>query len=347
MTVCIRTLLHMVRKGYMKLASLKKGGRDGTLVVVDRKNQRATPVPNIATTLQSALERWQECAPLLEEAYQSLCAGKEERDTFSLDDTMLASPLPRAYQWADGSAYLNHVELVRKARGAVMPPEFLMDPLMYQGGSDSFIGPCDPILVEEEKWGIDFEAELAVVTGDIPMGASPNLCSQHILLFLLVNDVSLRNLVPSELAKGFGFFQSKPATSFSPLAVTPDELGEAWQEGKVHLPLYSYHNGELVGKPNAGKDMNFNFPQLLSHAARTRSLCAGSIVGSGTISNSDPSLGSSCFSEIRMMEKINDGDIKTPFMCFGDRIKIEMLNKDGENIFGSIDQKVQQYKSPG
>ena len=329
----------------MKLASLKKGGRDGTLVVVDRKNEKATAVSEIAPTMQSLLDNWEECFSRLEKVYQSLCEGGE-KNAFPLDHKTLASPLPRAYQWADGSAYLNHVELVRKARGAVMPKEFLVDPLMYQGGSDSFIGPQDPILVREEKWGIDFEAELAVITGDVPMGSTPAQCEKHIHLFMLVNDVSLRNLIPGELSKGFGFFQSKPATSFSPIAVTPDELGTSWQDGKVHLPLCSYYNGELIGEPNAGKDMNFNFPQLIAHVAKTRFLCAGSIVGSGTVSNSDPSVGSSCFSEIRMIEKINSAEIKTPFMRFGDHIKIEMLNKDGENIFGSIEQKIEQYKNP-
>jgi fumarylacetoacetate (FAA) hydrolase len=254
-----------------------------------------------------------------------------------------AAPLPRAFQWADGSAYVTHVELVRKARGADMPPGFWTDPLMYQGGSDSFLGPCEPILAADESWGIDFEGEVAAITDDVPMGTDASHAEKHIKLLMLVNDVSLRNLIPAELAKGFGFFQSKPASAFSPVAVTPDELDQAWSGGKTQLPLQVWLNGERFGAPNAGEDMTFSFPQLIAHATKTRGLCAGSIVGSGTVSNNDRSRGSACLAERRSLETIEHGAPKTPFLKFGDRVKIEMLDRDGRSIFGAIDQEVARY----
>jgi len=325
----------------MKLASLKDGGRDGTLVVVDRDLTRCQPVPAIARTLQAALDDWDVVAPQLAEVYAALNNGAA-RHAQPFDPARCHSPLPRAFQWADGSAYVNHVELVRKARGADMPPEFWTDPLMYQGGSDSFVGPCDPIVVRDEAWGIDFEAEVAVVTGDVPMGTAASDCRRQIRLLMLVNDVSLRNLIPAELAKGFGFFQSKPATAFSPVAVTPDELGDAWDGAKVHLPLVVHLNGELFGRPNAGVDMTFDFGQLIAHVAKTRELEAGSIVGSGTVSNVDRSTGSGCLAEKRCLETIADGKPATPFMHFGDRVRIEMFGTDGNTIFGAVDQCVER-----
>jgi len=325
----------------MKLASLKDG-RDGRLVVVSKDLQRRTSAGHIAPTLQAALDNWDECAPKLEILYKNLCNEVVTGDPF--DQAECASPLPRAYQWADGSAYVNHIELVRKARGADMPESFWTEPLMYQGGSDEFIGPREDICMEDEAWGIDFEAEVTVITGDVPMGVSLEDAGDHIRLFMLVNDVSLRNLIPAELAKGFGFFQSKPSSSFSPVAVTADELGDAWADGKVHLPLHAILNQTKVGSPNAGVDMTFNFPKLIAHAAKTRPLGAGCIVGSGTVSNVDRAKGSCCLAEVRMLEIIKDGKPKTPFMSFGDRIRIEMLDNHGASIFGAIDQKVKQYK---
>ena len=323
----------------MKLATLKEGGRDGTLVVASRDLRRAVRVPRIAPTLQAALDDWAALEPELRATARLLEAGKL-RETFSLDLQTLCSPLPRAYQWADGSAYLVHVELVRKARGAELPPEFLADPLMYQGGSDGFLAPTDPIPAIDEAWGIDFEAEVAVITDDVPMGVSPAAAAAHIRLVMLVNDVSLRNLIPAELAKGFGFFQGKPASSFSPVAVTPDELGEAWREGRVHLPLRVQMNGKQIGRANAGVDMQFNFPQLIAHAAKTRALAAGSIIGSGTVSNRDRAAGSSCLAEVRTLELLERGKPATPFMRFGDRVRIEMRDAEGRSIFGAIDQEV-------
>jgi fumarylacetoacetate (FAA) hydrolase len=331
----------------MKLATLKEGGRDGTLVVVSRDLSTAVKVPTIARTLQAALDSWKDVQSELASVYRLLnedhlnCCGDER--AFKLDVAKLASPLPRALQFVDGSAYLNHVELVRKARGAEMPPSFYTDPLMYQGGSDSFIGPCDDVPAVDEAHGIDFESEVAVVTDDVKMGVTPERARRHIKLVMLVNDVSLRNLVPGELAKGFGFFQSKPASSFSPVAVTPDELGPAWDGGKVNLPLVSHLNGEWFGSPNAGTDMNFDFGQLIAHAARTRNLAAGTIVGSGTVSNRDRKTGSSCLAEKRTLETLDHGKPSTPFMKFGDRIRIEMLDANGRSIFGAIDQKVVKY----
>lgn len=323
----------------MKLATLKEGGRDGTLVVASRDLRRAVRVPRIAPTLQAALDDWAALEPELRATARLLEAGKL-RETFSLDLQTLHSPLPRAYQWADGSAYLVHVELVRKARGAELPPEFLADPLMYQGGSDGFLAPTDPIPAIDEAWGIDFEAEVAVITDDVPMGVSPTAAAPHIRLVMLVNDVSLRNLIPAELAKGFGFFQGKPASSFSPVAVTPDELGEAWREGRVHLPLLVQMNGKQIGRANAGVDMQFDFPQLIAHAAKTRALAAGSIIGSGTVSNRDRAAGSSCLAEVRTLELLERGKPATPFMRFGDRVRIEMRDAEGRSIFGAIDQEV-------
>ncbi len=327
----------------MKLGSLKAGGRDGTLVVVSRDMTKAVKVPEIAPHMQAAMDDWATIEPKLNEVYAALNNG-DVQGSFTPNFKEFHSPLPRAYQWADGSAYLNHVELVRKARGAEMPKEFESDPLMYQGGSDSFIAPNDDIPLGSESWGIDFEAEVAVVTGDVSQGDSPEETAKNIRLLMIVNDVSLRLLIPKELGKGFGFFQSKSASSFAPIAVTPDELGDKWKDGKVHLPLRSEYNGKLFGQPNAGVDMNFDMPTLVAHAAKTRDLCAGSIVGSGTVSNRDRSVGSSCIMEVRMIEKIEQGDFKTPFMKFGDRIKIEMFDDNGNSVFGAIDQKVVEAK---
>ncbi|MCC7260606.1 MAG: fumarylacetoacetate hydrolase family protein [Alphaproteobacteria bacterium] len=328
----------------MKLATLKTGGRDGTLIVVNRTLTKAVKASDIAPTLQAALDNWKKSEPKLRKLYKLLNAG-DAKGIFKLDTKKLASPLPRAYQWADGSAYVNHVELVRKARGAEMPPSFWTDPLMYQGASDSFIGPTAPIEAGSEDWGSDMESEVAVVTDDVPMGIAPTDAAQHIKLVMLVNDVSLRNLIPNELAKGFGFFQSKPASAFSPVAVTPAELGDAWDGGKVKLPLITHLNGDLFGKPNAGVDMTFDFPALIAHAAKTRHLVAGTIIGSGTVSNVDRSSGSSCIAEKRMLETIADGKPSTPFMRFGDRVRIEMFDKNGDSLFGAIDQQVVKYDS--
>lgn len=328
----------------MKLASLKAGGRDGTLVVVSDDLSKAVTVPGIAPTLQAALERWDAVHSHLQLIADDLNKGEKLAGVFAFNSKELASPLPRAYQWLDGSAYVNHVELVRKSRGVDMPESFWTDPLMYQGGSDVLLGPCDDVPLGDEKWGIDFEAEIAVVTDDVPMGVSAEDAAQHIKLVMLVNDVSLRYLAMSEIAKGFGFLQAKPASAFSPVAVTPAALGDAWKDGKLHLPLLSYYNDQLFGKPNAGVDMVFNFPTLVAHAARTRHLSAGTIVGSGTVSNKDKSVGSSCIVEKRTIEKLETGDSTTPFMKFGDKVKIEMLDSKGNNIFGSIEQKVVPYQ---
>jgi len=332
----------------LKLASLNKG-RDGELVVVSRDLERCLPGAEVAPTLQAALDNWDAVAPKLEAIAERLANG--EGDTFHEDGC--ASPLPRAFQWADGSAYINHVELVRKARGAEVPASFYSDPLMYQGGSDSFIGPFEPILAASEDWGIDFEAEVAVVTGDVPMGVDAADAAGYIRLVMLVNDVSLRNLIPAELAKGFGFFQAKPSSAFSPIAVTPDELGDAWQDAKLHLPLLSFLNDQPFGKPEAGIDMTFDFGQLIAHAAKTRPLEAGSIIGSGTVSNkldggpgkpvADGGVGYSCIAELRMIETIQSGQAETSFMSFGDRVRIEMKDRDGASIFGAIDQEVVAY----
>lgn len=338
----------------MKLASLKTGGRDGTLVVVDRTLSRCVRVPGIAATLQAALDNWATVAPELASVARLLDQGQHAKAE-PFDPKACAAPLPRAYQWADGSAYVNHVELVRKARGAEMPASFWTDPLMYQGGSDSLLGPHDPIQAISEDHGIDFEGEIAVITDDVPMGISAEAAGQHIKLLMLLNDVSLRGLIPAELAKGFGFFHSKPSTAFAPTAVTPDALGEAWDGGRLHLPLLSEVNGHLFGKPNAGVDMTFDFPRLIAHAAATRPLAAGTIIGSGTVSNKDADggpgkpvsaggLGYSCIAEMRMVETIQQGKPATGFMRFGDRIRIDMLDGDGASIFGTIDQTVVRYE---
>ncbi|MBL0563517.1 fumarylacetoacetate hydrolase family protein [Aeromonas hydrophila] len=323
----------------MKLATLNNGKRDGALVVVSRDLSRAVRVPHLAATLQAALDEWAELAPKLTAVYQQLNDGACA-DAFPFDETACLSPLPRAYQWADGSAYVNHVELVRKARGAEMPESFWHDPLMYQGGSDSFLLPRGAIPMGSEEWGIDFESEIAVITDDVPMGISPQAAAGHIKLLMLVNDVSLRNLIPGELAKGFGFFQSKPSSSFSPLAITPDELGDDWRDGKVHLPLETHLNGALFGAPDAGVDMTFNFYELIAHAATTRPLGAGCIIGSGTVSNYDRSRGSSCLAELRMLEIIESGQATTPFLRFGDTVSIAMQDRNGMSLFGTILQRV-------
>jgi fumarylacetoacetate (FAA) hydrolase len=336
----------------MKLATLKSASRDGDLVVVSRDLVTCQRVPRIAATLQAALDHWEHVAPRLRKVFADLNDGSSATAE-PFVESLCHSPLPRAYQWADGSAYINHVELVRKARGADLPASFYTDPLMYQGGSDSFVGPWDPIFALDEAWGIDLEAEVAVVTGDVAMGAGVEQCAGAIRLVMLVNDVSLRNLIPGELAKGFGFFQSKAASAFSPVAVTPDELGAAWRDSKLCLPLHVTLNELPFGKPNAGQDMTFNFAQLVAHAARTRELAAGTIIGSGTVSNKQGGLhGSSiehggvgycCLAELRMVETIEKGAPTTPFMQFGDNVRIEMLDADGASIFGAIDQEVAHY----
>lgn len=328
----------------MKLASYNNGRRDGQLMLVSRDLTKTVAVPAIAHTMQQLLDGWDLLRPQLQELYDALNEGMLDNAQV-FDEAKCLSPLPRAYQWADGSAYVNHVELVRKARGAEMPETFWTDPLFYQGGSDSFIAPKADIPLASEDWGIDFESEIAVITDDVPMGVSSDNAAEHIKLLMLVNDVSLRNLIPGELAKGFGFFQSKPSSSFSPVAVTPDELGARWEDSKVHLPLITHLNGELFGRPNAGVDMTFNFSQLVSHVAKTRPLGAGAIIGSGTISNYDRSAGSSCLAEKRMLEVIAEGKATTPFMRFGDTVRIEMLDDNDVTIFGSIDQKVVEYKA--
>lgn len=323
----------------MKLATIKDNSRDGKLILVSKDLSTAVFATDIATTLQQALDHWHDRAPKLSARYQALNDGKLT-DTFPCDQTKLASPLPRAYQWADGSAYVNHVELVRKARGAEMPENFWHDPLMYQGGSDTFLAPHENIPLIDPEWGLDFEAEIAVITTDVAMGADLVQAQDAICLLMLVNDVSLRNLIPNELAKGFGFFQSKPSTAFSPVAVTPDELGAAWDGTKVNLPLVSYLNEALFGAPHAGTDMTFHFPRLITHAAKTRSLSAGTIIGSGTVSNYNRSLGSSCIAEKRMLEAIATGKAKTPYLRAGDSIRIQMLDEANRNIFGDINQRV-------
>ncbi|MBX3500056.1 MAG: fumarylacetoacetate hydrolase family protein [Alphaproteobacteria bacterium] len=329
----------------MKLGSLKEGGRDGTLVVVSRDLSRAVRASDIAPTLQRALDDWAHTEKLLRQLAADLESNKVE-GSFAFDPAMAAAPLPRAYQWADGSAYVVHVELVRKARGVEMPPSFWTDPLMYQGGSDGFIGPRDDIVAGDEAWGIDFESEIGVIVDDVPMGVTPQDARRHIKLVTILNDVSLRNLIPGELNKGFGFFHGKPATAFAPAAVTPDELGPAWDGAKLSLPMLSTYNGELFGRPDAATDLTFDFGQLIAHAAKTRHLEAGSVIGSGTVANRDASVGCSCIAERRVRETIDGGKPVTPFMKFGDRIRIEMLDAQGRSIFGAIDQKVVRYGGP-
>lgn len=335
----------------MKLATLKDGTRDGRLLLVSRDLTRAALVGHVKT-LQAALDDWDAVLPDLLALSEQINTGRIS-GTLAFDATQCHSPLPRAYQWTDGSAYVNHVELVRRARNAEMPASFWTDPLIYQGGSDTFLAPTEPIRMASEDFGIDLEAEVAVVTGDLPMACTPEQAAKGIRLVMLVNDVSLRNLIPNELAKGFGFFNSKPSSAFSPVAVTPDELGEAWQGGKLHRPLLSYLNGAPLGKPDAGVDMTFDFPTLIAHAAKTRALGAGCIIGSGTVSNkgedggagkaiSDGGLGYSCLAEVRTIETILHGKPVTPFLRFGDRVKIEMRDANGASIFGAIEQQVQQ-----
>jgi fumarylacetoacetate (FAA) hydrolase len=322
----------------MKLATLADGSRDGRLAVVSRDLSRAAFATGIAATMQAALDDWKQSSPALEGLAGSLESGGAE--TFAFDPARALSPLPRAYHWVDGSAYVNHVELVRKARGATMPESFWTDPLVYQGGSDDLLPPTGDAAFGSEDWGIDMEGEVAVITDDVPMGTDAEAARSHIKLLMLVNDWSLRNLIPAELAKGFGFYQSKPATAFSPVAVTPDELGKAWQDAKVRLPLVVHLNDGLLGQPNAGVDMTFDFGQLIAHVAMTRRLGAGTIVGSGTVSNLDRAQGSTCLAERRMLETLEQGRPLTPFLSFGDRVRIEMFDPGGHSIFGAIDQRV-------
>lgn len=326
----------------MKLGSLKEGGRDGTLIVVSRDLARGVRVPHIAPTLQRALEDWSNTAPRLNGVSEALNGSTAQTidgfEVFALDMAALAAPLPRAYEFVDGSAYLPHVERVRRARGAEVPESFYTDPLMYQAVSAGFYGPRDPVLVRDEAYGIDLEAEVVIVTDDVPHGVTPEEAAHHIQLVGLVNDVSLRNLIPNELAKGFGFLQSKPRSCLSPVFVTPDELGDAWKDSKVHRPLLTHINGQWFGAPEAGEDMQFSFAQLVAHAAKTRPLSAGTIVGSGTVANQSTDKGASCFAEQRTIETLRDGKPSTPFMKFGDTVRIEMLDAEGASIFGAIEQ---------
>jgi len=324
----------------MKLASLKQG-RDGQLVIVSKDLSTYVSAESVAPTMQYALDNWAATSEKLHALYDDLEAGKLDGSPF--DAGSCAAPLPRAYHWVDGSAYVTHVELVRKARGAALPESFWSDPLVYMGASDAFIGPCDDIEVETEDWGIDFEAEVAVITDDVPAGVTVEKAKDHIKLLAILNDVSLRNLIPGELSKQFGFYQSKPWTAFSPVFVTPDELGEAWDGTKLHLPLHAILNGRAVGKPNAGVDMTFDFAQLIHHVAKSRSLMAGTVIGSGTVSNKGSKEGSCCLAEVRCLETIADGKPSTPFMSFGDRVEIDMFDEDGNSIFGRINQVVTQY----
>ena len=326
----------------MKLGTLKAGGRDGTLVVVDRELKRAVEASGIAPTLQAALEDWARAAPRLGALAQELATGNAA-GAFDLDPRQLAAPLPRAYEFVDGSAYLPHVERVRRARGATVPESFYTDPLMYQATSAGFLGPHDDVVVPSEDYGIDLEAEVVVVTDDVPMAVTPARASAHIQLVGLVNDVSLRNLIPAELAKGFGFLQSKPRSALSPVFVTPDELGVAWRGDKLHLPMRTWLNGQWFGAAECGVDMQFSFAQLVAHAAKTRPLSAGTLVGSGTIANQDTSKGASCLAEQRTVEKLRDGEARTPFLRFGDRLRIEVLDAAGASIFGAIEQQVRPY----
>lgn len=323
----------------MKLATLRNGSRDGSLLVVSKDLSHAAPAIPVARTLQAALDDWDSAEPKLRALAELLELGRAP-GSFSFDPTTVMAPLPRAYQWVDGSAYVNHVELVRRARGAEMPPSFWTDPLVYQGGSDDLLGPSDDVPVPSEDAGIDLEAEVAVITDDVPMGTCAADARGHIKLVMLANDWSLRNLIPAELAKGFGFYLSKPATAFSPCAITPDELGDSWDGGKVNLPLVSHINGKLFGRPNAGIDMTFDFARLIEHVTQTRRLRAGAIVGSGTVSNYDRSQGSSCLAEKRMLEQVETGRASTSFLQFGDRVRIEMFDRGGRSIFGAIDQRV-------
>lgn len=321
----------------MKLATLKTDKRDGMLIVVDKQLSKYA-VPDVELTLQLALDNWASLAPELELVYQEL--NNDQCASLPFEPTELAAPLPRAYQWLDGSAYLSHVERVRKARGAELPPSLLEDPLMYQGASDHMLAARDPIIVDNEQWGIDFEAEVGIITDDVPLGVSLDSAASHIKLLVLINDVSLRNLIPSELAKGFGFIHGKPASAFSPVVVTPDELADVWRNNKLHLPLLVHWNERLFGQANAGSDMQFSFSKLISHATKTRSLTAGTIIGSGTVSNYDQSVGCSCIVEQRVIEIVESGTAQTEFMRYGDRVRIEMLDNHSQSIFGAIEQEV-------
>jgi len=326
----------------MKIASLKNGTRDGQLVVVSRDLSTCAPVAELAPTMQALLDRWDELAPQLVPIYQALNACRASQAREFLPEQAMA-PLPRAYQWCDGSAYLSHAELVRKARNAEMPEFLYHDPLMYQGASDTFIGSRDNIELADEAWGIDLEAEVAVITGDVPMGVAAGDAGRHIRLVTIVNDVSLRNLIPHELSKGFGFFHSKPSTAFAPVAVTPDELHPHWDGAKLNLPVVSHVNGKELGHPHAGTDLNFDFPTLIAHAARTRHLAAGTVIGSGTVSNRDLSVGSSCLAERRMLETIESGKPTTDYLRFGDLVEIDVSDPQGHSMFGAIRQKVSRY----
>ena len=325
----------------MKLGSISNNSRDGCPVLVDRYLRYMVPVNNVIDNWQLGIENWSAVLPKLEKIYEKLDNGLAE-GAIPYDRSKLSAPFPRAYQWLDGSAYVTHVELLRKARGVELPANFWVDPLMYQGGSDHFLGPCETIKIKDINWGVDFEGELAVVVDDVPLGISENKAEQHIKLIMLVNDISLRNLIPDELNKGFGFVHGKPPSAFGPLAITPDTIGQSWKDGKVHLPLLIKLNGKKVGFANAGVDMTFSFPELVAHAAKTRRLRAGTIIGSGTISNSDQQHGYSCIAEIRMIETINEGAPHTPFLQYGDKITMEMLASDGQSIFGSLEQTVEK-----
>ena len=322
----------------MKLATLRDGTRDGRLIVVDRGGSHYLPAEGIARTLQDALDRWEVAEPKLRHLAEQLETGALAGEP--LDVRQLHSPLPRAYEWVDGSAYINHIVLVRKARGAEPPETLETDPLVYQGGSGVFLAPSDPIPLPNPEWGLDFESEICVILGDVPRGTTKSEAGQYVKLLCLCNDVTLRNLIPAELAKGFGFFNSKPSSAFSPFAITPDELGDAWRDGRVHLPLVTKLNGEKVGDPEAGDAMHFSFFDLIAHIAKTRAFTAGTILGSGTVSNDDPARGISCLAERRMREKIETGEMKTPFLAAGDRVEIEMLDRDGKSLFGKIEQEV-------
>ena len=327
----------------MKLASIDNKTRDGQLVVVNKELTKAVKVSEIAETMQSAIDNWIDTESKLQSVYEDLNSNKLS-NTFEFSSVRVLAPIPRAYHWADGSAYVTHVELVRKARNAELPESFWTDPLMYMGASDAFIGANDDIEIENEDWGIDFESEVAVITDDVPAGLNSKDALNHIKLITIINDVSLRNLIPNELSKQFGFYQSKPWTTFAPVVVTPDELDGYWNDGKLHLPLNSTLNGRLIGSPNAGIDMTFNFGQLVAHASKTRSLMAGTVIGSGTVANQGSPNGSSCLAEVRCLEIVNSGKATTPFMSFGDRIEVEMKDKNGKSIFGKINQVVKEYK---
>lgn len=332
----------------MKLASLKGPGRDGTLVVVDRALARAVRVDGIAPTLQQALERWDEVQPRLRDAASALQGGHERHALdfrAALASGQVAAPLPRAYEWLDGSAYLTHVERVRRARNAQVPESFYSDPLMYQGGAGSMLGPRDAVRALSEDWGIDLEGEVAAITGDVPMGATPAQAAGRVRLLTLVNDVSFRLLIPAELAKGFGFVNGKGANALAPVAVTPDELGDRWRDGKVHLRLRCEVNGERLGEPDAGVDATFSLFDLIAHAAKTRELAAGTLVGTGTVSNRDPATGYACLMEKRLVEQVEQGGARTPFLRFGDTVRIDMSDASGESVFGAIENRVERYET--